>query len=109
MSRANPERPAHVFAALGDSTRLALLERLSSAEPASIAKLTHGTKLTRQAVSKHLRVLEIAGLVHARRSGRESLYKLDVTRIERTRAYLDRVSARWDSALDRLKNFVERD
>lgn len=105
MSTAIPNAP--VFAALGDETRLALLMKLSSGRPCSIAKLTEGSALTRQAITKHLRVLENAGLVRSVRSGRESLFELDPEPIQSARDYLDSVSAQWDKALARLKAFVE--
>jgi DNA-binding transcriptional ArsR family regulator len=98
---------ASVFAALGDETRLGLLARLTSGEPQSITRLTEGTKLTRQAVTKHLRVLEDAGIVRAARSGRESRFALDPRPIVGARAYLEHVSRQWDEALGRLKAMVE--
>ncbi len=64
--------------------------------------------MTRQAVTKHLRVLEGAGIVHSVRTGRESLFAFDPRAIERIREYLDDVSEQWDRALSRLKAFVER-
>ncbi len=114
MSRKIPNhrrarRPAHavLFAALGDKTRLALIARLGSSQPSSIAQLTAGTRLTRQAVTKHLRVLERAGLVHSTRDGRESHFALDPRPLAEMQLYLDHVSRRWDQALARLKAFVE--
>jgi DNA-binding transcriptional ArsR family regulator len=98
---------APVFAALGDDTRLALVTRLSSGRPHSITQLTAGSRLTRQAITKHLRVLEGAGIVHGVRAGRESLFAFDPKPIDELRGYLDRVSAEWDEALARLKSFVE--
>jgi DNA-binding transcriptional ArsR family regulator len=98
---------ASVFAALGDETRLSVLAMLSAGEPQSIARLTAGTKLTRQAVTKHLRVLEEAGVVRSTRAGRESLFELEPKPIEDLRDYLDEVSKQWDDALDRLKRFIE--
>ena len=100
-------RPAAVFAALGDETRLAVLARLSQGEPQSISHLTRGTGLTRQGVTKHLRVLEGAGVVRSTRSGRESRFALEPQPLEDARDYLDRVSRQWDDALARLKSFVE--
>ena len=100
-------RPAAVFAALGDETRLSVLARLSQGEAQSIARLTRGTALTRQAITKHLRVLEGAGVVRSTRSGRESLYVLEPQALTDARQYLDHVSQLWDDALARLKSFVE--
>jgi DNA-binding transcriptional ArsR family regulator len=99
---------ANVFAALGDVTRLAVLSKLLSGEPQSISRLTEGTRLTRQAVSKHLRVLEDAGVVRSARSGRETLFELEAQSIDDARAYLDRIARQWDDALARLKTFVEK-
>jgi DNA-binding transcriptional ArsR family regulator len=107
-SRQAQEAHAIVFAALGDETRLALLVRLSGGEPCSIAQLTEDSNLTRQAITKHLRVLEDAGLVHSRRAGRESRFEFDPQPIEAATKYLELVSEQWDDALSRLKSFVER-
>ena len=99
---------AHVFAALGDETRLALVVKVSDGRPHSISKLTRGTRLTRQAITKHLRVLEDAGMVHSTRAGRESLYEFNPEPIIGLKEYIDLVSGEWDRALVRLKNLVER-
>ena len=103
------KRRAHapVFAALGDETRLALVAKLCSGRPRSISQLTEGSRLTRQAITKHLRVLESAGIVHGVREGRESRFEFDPEPIEEMRQYLDLVSEQWDHALARLKAFVE--
>jgi DNA-binding transcriptional ArsR family regulator len=99
---------AIIFAALGDETRLLLVAKLSRGRPCSISQLTEGSKLTRQAITKHLRVLEDVGIVHSARTGRESLFELDPKPMGEIREYLDRVSEQWDQALGRLKAFVER-
>jgi len=99
--------PAPVFAALGDETRLALVARLSGGEPRSISQLTRGSRLTRQAITKHLRVLESAELVRSVRAGRESRFELNPEPIKEIKRYLDRVSELWDRKLARLKSFVE--
>jgi DNA-binding transcriptional ArsR family regulator len=100
-------RAAPVFAALGDETRLALVARLSSEGPLSITRLTDGSAVTRQAVTKHLTVLATAGLVSDLRRGRERIWELEPQQMEAARTYLEHVSKRWDQALDRLKRFVE--
>jgi DNA-binding transcriptional ArsR family regulator len=115
MSRKNrnqvvttPSRPhAPVFAALGDQTRLSLVAKLCRGKPHSIAQLTEGSRLTRQAITKHLRVLERAGMVRCVRAGRESRFELDPEPIQGVITYLDFVSQQWDEALSRLKSFVE--
>lgn len=84
-----------------------MLGKLSSGKPQSISRLTIGTHLTRQAVTKHLRVLESAGVVRCVRVGRESLFELESRPLDDARKYLDRVSKQWDDALARLKSFVE--
>jgi DNA-binding transcriptional ArsR family regulator len=96
-----------VFAALGDETRLLLLSRLSDGQRYSIAELTEGTRLTRQAVTKHLRVLERVRMVHGTREGRESRFQFDPRPVIDMKEYLDLVSRQWDAALARLKTFVE--
>jgi DNA-binding transcriptional ArsR family regulator len=98
---------AQVFAALGDETRLALVARLCGGEPHSISQLTEGSRLTRQAITKHLRVLEHVGIVRCVRAGRESMFKFDPEPIEEMKEYLEFVSQQWDQALSRLKAFVE--
>jgi DNA-binding transcriptional ArsR family regulator len=100
---------ASVFAALGDETRLGLLARLMNGEPQSISRLTSGTRLTRQAVTKHLRVLEGAGVVHSVKTGRESRFALEPKTIIDAQTYLDQVSRQWDNALARLKALVEEE
>jgi DNA-binding transcriptional ArsR family regulator len=96
-----------VFAALGDETRLSVLAKLGNGAPQSISRLTHGTRLSRQAVTKHLRVLERAGVVRSVRAGRESLFALQPNTIDGIRTYLDEVSRQWVDALLRLKALVE--
>ena len=104
---ADTRNSAPLFAALGDETRLRLLARLSDDGPMSIAQLTAGSNLTRQAITKHLRVMDNAGLAHGSRHGRESVWQLDQRRVQRARRYLDQISKRWDAALDRLRVLVE--
>ena len=84
-------------------------ERLVPFEPSSITQLTTGSHLTRQAITKHLRVLEHAGIARAIRHGRESLYQLNPKPLGDLRRYLDTVSSEWDKSLTRLKAFVESD
>lgn len=98
---------APVFAALGDETRLALVEKLSTGGARSISELSQGASVTRQAITKHLRVLEGAGLVRGVRHGRESLFELEPHALDEARQQLERLSREWDEALARLKAFVE--
>ena len=98
---------APVFAALGDPTRLALVDRLCSGGPLSIARLTAGSDVTRQAITKHLGVLARARLVTDVHQGRERIWTLDPGHLVEARGYLEEISIQWDRALDRLKKFVE--
>src|SRR5690349_1025693 len=96
-----------VFAALGDETRLRLVARLSEQGPQSIARLTEGEPVTRQAITKHLQVLADAGLARDLWRGRERLWELERRPLDEARRCLDLVSREWDEALGRLKAFVE--
>ena len=98
---------APIFAALGDRTRLKLVARLSRGGSQSITGLTHGSSLTRQAITKHLRTLADAGLVRGARLGRESRWELEPKRLDVAHRYLDLISSRWDTALERLTKLVE--
>jgi len=98
---------AEVFSALGDVVRLRVLVKLSGGVSCSIAELTEGAGVTRQAVAKHLRVMEQAGVVEARLTGREKLYSLDPDSLAEAMACLDMASRHWDGALGRLKGIVE--
>jgi DNA-binding transcriptional ArsR family regulator len=98
---------ALLFAALGDETRLRIVSSLSARGPLSIVRLTAGTGVTRQAVTKHLHVLSEAGLVRGRRVGRERLWDIETERLQAARRSLERISERWEEALDRLRSFVE--
>jgi DNA-binding transcriptional ArsR family regulator len=100
---------APIFAALGDETRLRIVAKLSDTGPLSIARLTEGEAMTRQAITKHLAVLAEAGLVRDMRSGRERLWALEPSPLDTARRYLDLVSQRWDGALARLAVLVEVD
>lgn len=102
-----PIEPASVFAALGDPTRLAIVSQLRDGRARSIAELTEAAPITRQAVTKHLRVLEDAGLVASARIGRESRFALKPEPIRQAGAYLEEVAQLWEAALGRLKAFVE--
>jgi DNA-binding transcriptional ArsR family regulator len=102
-----PDGSALLFAALGDETRLTLVARLCDYGPMSIARLTDGSSVSRQGITKHLRVMEEAGLVRSRRHGRESVWQLEPRRLGEARHYLELISKQWDDALGRLRKFVE--
>lgn len=111
--KAPPKNPslqgfAPLFAALGDETRLRLIAVLCAGGAVSIAQLTSGTNLTRQAVTKHLLVLADAGLVRDIKLGRERLWEFEPAQLDAARRSLDRIAQQWDQALARLKMAVER-
>jgi DNA-binding transcriptional ArsR family regulator len=100
---------APVFAALGDETRLGLVARLCTGGPMPIARLTAGTGVTRQAVTKHLYVLASVGLVRGTRVGRDHVWEIEPTRLDEARRWLDHIEGQWDEALSRLKASLERE
>ena len=109
-----PSRPAdpamsRVFSALGDATRLHLVHRLVARSPLSVSELGEGLPVTRQGVTKHLQVLEEAGVVSARKEGRERLYTLEESPLSQAREFLAGISAGWDRALTRLRKHVGED
>jgi DNA-binding transcriptional ArsR family regulator len=98
---------APVFAALGDPTRLAVVRRLCAVGPQSIAQLSEGADVTRQAITKHLIALADAGLVRDRKRGRERIFELEPRRLATARSWIDQISLEWDSAIERLRKLVE--
>lgn len=98
---------ARVFFALGDGTRLTLVRKLLTAGALSATALAQDAAVSRQAIVKHLQLLEDAGLVAHERQGREVLYALDTRRVDEARAFLDAISAGWDRAIERLRTIVE--
>jgi DNA-binding transcriptional ArsR family regulator len=106
-AKAQLTKAAPVFAALGDPTRLRVVARLCVDGPLSITRLTEGAKVTRQAITKHLRTLSNAGLVRDRRRGRERIWELEPRRLEAAHNCLNQISQQWDAAIGRLKAFVE--
>ncbi len=107
MSTASERAVADVFFALGDGTRLSVVRKLGTGGAMSATALSDGAKVTRQAIVKHLQVLEGAGLVTHEKRGREVLYALDARRLEEARTFLEGVSAGWDRAIERLRELVE--
>lgn len=106
--RGAPKDSAIVFAALGEATRLRLVARLCEQGSMSIARLTAGAGVSRQAITKHLRVLERAGLVRSTPRGRERLWRLRQRRLGDAQHYLSVISREWDRSLARLKALVEK-
>src|SRR5262245_600197 len=107
MSRAREEAVVDVFFALGDKTRLSVLRKLGAGAALSATALSAGADVTRQAIVKHLQVLEDAGLVAHEKRGREVLYALQARRLDEARAFLDGISRGWDRAIERLRHIVE--
>ncbi len=106
-ARVAQARHASVFAALGHETRLRIVAALCVGGAMSIAQLTAGTAMTRQAVTKHLQVLADAGLVHDVKAGRERRWAFEAARLDEARRSLDLISQQWDRALERLRATVE--
>ena len=100
-------KAAPLFAALGDDTRMRLVLALCAGGALSIAQLTAGTQITRQAVTKHLQVLAEAGLVRDVKVGRERLWKFEPGQLEEARRSLDAIARQWDHAHQRLKFALE--
>ena len=98
---------AQLFAALGDETRLGLIARLCADGPLSITELTASSGVTRQGITKHLRVMERSGLARCTRKGRESVWEVDQRRVREAQRYLEQISKQWDKAFARLQAFVE--
>ena len=98
---------ASVFAALGDATRLQLIHRLTDTESLSIKELSHGLPLSRQGVTKHLKVLQQAGMIQSKRQGREQRFTICPEPIKEAEHYLSHVSRQWEAALSRLQQFIE--
>lgn len=98
---------APIFAALGDETRLRIIAVLCAGGRLSIAQLTSGTDITRQAVTKHLHVLARAGMVHHVKVGRERRWEFEPTRLLEARRALDLIGQQWEQVLNRLKRAVE--
>ncbi|HTV92669.1 MAG TPA: metalloregulator ArsR/SmtB family transcription factor [Verrucomicrobiae bacterium] len=96
-----------LLAALGDESRLQIVKKLCERGPLSIAKLTQGSEISRQGVTKHLHALHKAGLVRSERRGREHIWKLEPKRIDQVMRYLAQISKQWDDALARLRSAVE--
>src|SRR5262245_25114266 len=107
LKRAELVGRAAVFAALGDETRLALVSTLASGAPRSISQLAQGSRLTRQAISKHLRVLEGAGILAGARGARRSRSKLPPAPLHDMRSSLERAPPQWEQALGRPKSWGE--
>ncbi len=104
----SPAVPPIIFAALGDESRLRLVERLRGGQALSIAALTADSGLTRQAIRKHLGVLERAGLVHELRLGREHQFRADPAPLQAVADWAEQYRRDWDDRFDRLDKFLQQ-
>ncbi|MET0429060.1 MAG: helix-turn-helix transcriptional regulator [Microvirga sp.] len=99
---------APIFAALGDPIRLSIIGQLCESGPLPTVRLQGASRgVSRQGLTKHLRVLEDAGLVDSVRIGRDRQWRLQPRRIAMLRQHLEDVSAAWDGRIERLRAFVE--
>jgi DNA-binding transcriptional ArsR family regulator len=107
VSRAGVVDRAPVFDALGDPNRLRIITRLCDGGPCSTTDVTRVVSVSRQAATKHLLLLEAVGLVSSQRNGRERIWRVQTTPLTDASEYLKVLSQRWDSAIDRLRAYVE--
>lgn len=101
-----PRTQVDVFRAVADPTRRAILDRLR-AGPAPVNALAADFEQSRPAISKHLRVLRQARLVHEERVGRERLYQLDPAPLQQVAGWIEGYRAFWLRSLDNLKRLLE--
>ena len=99
----------NTFWALSDPVRLEILDRISSGSEVTVSQLAAVLPITRQAVSRHVRTLEEAGLVKGSQEGREHRYHVDTAPLDDARRWLDRRVASWEDALRRLATYLESD
>jgi predicted transcriptional regulator len=98
-----------VFAALGDTTRRALLHSLARNSPKTATQLSREFPITRQGIVKHLDLLASAGLVQTRIHGREKRYSFAPEPLGSVSAWIDAIGKEWEGRLGRLKALVESD
>lgn len=103
----NDARLDRTFAALADSTRRAILARLTHGD-ASVGELARPFRVSRPAISKHLRVLERAGLVRRERRGRVSRCELEARPMGEAADWVERYRVFWEAQLDALQRYAER-
>lgn len=98
---------APLFDALGDPNRLRIVVRLCDGGPSSTSQVSQAVPVTRQAATKHLELLQAAGLVSSSRRGRERIWTLQTRPLAQASDYLNQLSRRWDAAINRLRAYVE--
>ncbi|RVW07320.1 transcriptional regulator [Prescottella agglutinans] len=96
-----------LWSAIGDPTRRRMLDLLLADGEGTATTLSEQLPVTRQAVAKHLGVLDRVGLVHATPVGRERLYRVDDEQLARAVAQLNSVGSTWDARLQRIKRIAE--
>src|SRR5688572_10019144 len=97
----------HLWAAIADPSRRRVLDLLVQRGEATASSLADQVPFTRQAVSKHLVVLEDAGLIDRRKQGREVLFRVDADRLDQATRVLAEVARQWDRRLDTIKRLAE--
>lgn len=102
------DRSAEVFAALADPTRRRVIDHLSRQGPASATELAGTLPVSRQAVAKHLALLEDAGLVAGERAGRERRFRLTPGPLADAVSWMASVGSEWDERLDALRRNLRR-
>jgi DNA-binding transcriptional ArsR family regulator len=98
---------APVFDALGDPNRLRIVIRLCEGGPCSTSQFTEVIPVSRQAATKHLKLLAAVGLVSSERNGRERIWRIETEPLTEASEYLTALSKRWDNAIERLRAYVE--
>ncbi len=104
-----PDAVAEVFAALADPTRRRILDALAAHGEATATVLAAELPVSRQAIVKHLGILDRAGLVAGHREGREARYRVIPERLGITARWMDRVAAAWDTRLSAIKRLAEEE
>ncbi len=100
---------ALIFSALGDPTRLELVQLLLDGSPKSVSDLTQDFNISRQAIRKHLTHLENADIIRPTKVGREQLFKIQIESIDRSCKYLETISSQWETHLNNLKHMLEQE
>ncbi|HEY4899096.1 MAG TPA: helix-turn-helix domain-containing protein [Candidatus Nanopelagicaceae bacterium] len=98
-----------LFRALGDPSRLEMMQRLSSGEPYTINSISHGLSITRQGARKHLQILADADLITLESKGRDTSVRLNRETLDEGKAFIIELEKRWDKRLEALRQFVDGD
>ena len=109
MTMTTADATAAVFDALGDPTRVKIVITLCDAGPESTLRVAHSVSLSRQAATKHLELLQAAGMVSSAKRGRQRIWKVEVEPLVAASDWLIVLSQRWDRAVTRLQTLLEED